>query len=72
MPQTDHYLRYLDAKLKQDYYATLDCIEGDYIFLDFHGVELLGPEDYMDQDHLNPSGAKKITHFAKELVDTYE
>lgn len=72
MPQTDHYLRYLDAKLKQDYYAALDCIEGDYIFLDFHGVELLGPEDYMDQDHLNPSGAKKITHFAKELVDTYE
>ena len=59
MPQTEYYLKHLDPQFKQNYFAALDEIEGEYHFLDFHDVDLLLPEDYIDQDHLSPSGAKK-------------
>ena len=70
MPQTEYYLRHLDPRLKEDYFAALDAVEGEYHFLDFHEVSLLQPEDYIDQDHLSPSGAKKTTAILKELIET--
>lgn len=69
MPQTEYYLRHLDPQFKRDYFAALDGVEGKYHFLDFHEADLLQPEDYIDQDHLSPSGAKKTTAILKELIE---
>lgn len=72
MPQVDCYLRHLDPQFQQDYFAALDSVEGDYHFLDFHEAALFQDEDFIDQDHLSPSGATKATAILKELIDTCE
>ena len=70
MPQTEFYLRHLEPQFRRDYFAALDAVEGEYHFLDFHGVDLLLPEDFMDQDHLSPSGAVKTSAVLREVLDT--
>lgn len=70
MPQTEYYLRHLDPRFKQTYFAALDSIDGVYHFMDFHDTGLFQPEDFIDQDHLSSSGAKKTTSIIKELIDT--
>ena len=70
MPQTNAYLRYLDPQFQKDYEMALDEIEGIYHFIDFHEVDMFRAEDYMDQDHLSPSGAAKATTFLRELIDS--
>lgn len=70
MPQTEYYLWHLNPQFKQDYFSALDSVEGTYHFLDFHEANIFLPEDYIDQDHLSPSGAKKATAILKELIQT--
>lgn len=70
MPQTEYYLWHLEPRFKQDYFAALDKVTGEYHFLDFHEASIFQPEDYIDQDHLSPSGAKKTTAILKELIQT--
>lgn len=70
MPQTEYYLLHLDPQFQRDYFAALDTVEGIYHFLDFHEVNIFSPQDYIDQDHLSPSGALKTTAILKELIQT--
>lgn len=68
MPQTRDYLRHLLPEFQEHYFAALDAIEGAYQFLDFHETDIFEDQDYMDQDHLGPQGAEKVTAFLKELL----
>ena len=68
MPQTEDYLRHLLPEFQERYFAELDATEGTYQFLDFHEVDTFQDQDYLDQDHLGPQGAEKVTTFLKELL----
>ncbi len=68
MPQTEDYLRHLLPEFQERYFAALDAIEGTYQFLDFHEADIFEYQDYLDQDHLGPQGAEKVTTFLKELL----
>ena len=70
MPQTEDYLRHLAPQFREYYYTALDAIEGTYQFLDFHDANIFNHEDFLDQDHLGPKGAKKATMFLKEMLDS--
>ena len=70
MPQTEDYLRHLAPQFREYYYTALDAIEETYQFLDFHDANIFNHEDFLDQDHLGPKGAKKATMFLKEMIDS--
>ena len=60
-PVTKYYLAYLDPQYKKYFYEVLNQAEGVIHLLDLADDPAYLDEDFNDMDHLNESGARKLT-----------
>lgn len=67
-PGSKYYCKYLDPVFKEAYYDVLNGTEGTIHLLDLYTDESFGEEDFLDTDHLNDSGAKKMTTMILETL----
>lgn len=60
-PATEQYRKTFDIKFKDYFIDVLDSVEQPVHLLDLFDSELFVDEDFLDSDHLNDSGAEKLT-----------
>lgn len=66
-PSTTYYEQYLLKDFKESYLSALDSIDGVIHFIDFNESDMFTDEDFVDMDHLDKSGAIKISEAINEL-----
>lgn len=67
-PASKYYCKYLDPAFKETYYDILNGTEGTIHLLDLFTDESFCNEDFLDTDHLNDQGAKKMTYKVLEAL----
>lgn len=67
-PASKYYGMYLDPLYKETYYDVLNEMEGTINLLDLFTDESFYDEDFLDMDHLNAKGAKKMTYMILETL----
>ena len=61
-PATNCYLKYLDLGFKKDFYSAIDSVDGVVHLIDLSDDDYFDDNlDFIDTDHLNDSGAAKLT-----------
>lgn len=71
-PGTKYYRANLWEGFKESFYNVLNDADGVIHLLDLFDDESFGDEDFVDLDHLNEFGAKKMTGAILELLDGLE
>jgi hypothetical protein len=66
-PSTRFYKKYLLKDYKESYMSALNSIDGDIQFIDFNDLDIFDDKDFVDMDHLDKSGAIKISEFINNL-----
>lgn len=62
-PSTPFYKKYLLKDYKESYMSALKSINEDIQFIDFNDLDIFNDKDFVDMDHLDKSGAVKISEF---------
>lgn len=60
-PFTEEYNRFICPEMKRDLLKMLDELPHNVDFVDFNDCDLFDESDFMDTDHLNLKGAKKVS-----------
>lgn len=63
---------YLDGQFKRDCYEVLNQLEGKVHVVDCYGTDIFEESDFNDMDHLNKSGAIKMSNILKEIIQEIE
>lgn len=71
MPFTNQFAKYIENEQKQMFYELLDCAYEDVQFIDFNEATCFDDNDFMDADHVNESGARKISTILADMFDIY-
>ncbi len=66
-PSTRFYKELLLREYKESYISALNSIDGVIHFVDFNESDMFTDEDFVDMDHLDKSGAIKITETINDL-----
>lgn len=67
-PFSPEYNRFVLPEMKHGVLELLDAVPQDVHYVDFNqALDLFGPEDYMDTDHLSASGAKKVSSILADM-----
>lgn len=67
-PFSTEYNRYILPEMKAGMLGLLDSVPEDIHYVDFNQTEgLFGSTDFMDTDHLNASGAEKVSSILSEM-----
>lgn len=68
-PFSPEYNRFVLPEMKAGVLELVDAVPQDVHYVDFNqALELFGPEDFMDTDHLSAAGAEKVSSI---LVDMF-
>lgn len=67
-PTTQYYNNNINNDMKIKFVNTLRTLEGKFNFIDLSNYNLLCEGDYIDFDHINESGAEKITSFLNSVI----
>lgn len=68
-PVTDIYRKYFSSQIMKEFYKILaGFISDKVVFLDYFSSPLFGYDDFYDIDHLNRTGAKKISEMINEAI----
>lgn len=66
-PSTRFYKKYLLKEFKDSYISALKSINGDIKFIDLNEIDIFTDEDFVDMDHLDVSGAIKVSEYINNL-----
>lgn len=66
-PSTKFYEETILKEHKENYMEALNSIDGELHFIDFNDLDIFTDEDFVDMDHLDKSGAIKISKVINEL-----
>lgn len=67
-PFSPEYNRFVLPEMKAGVLELLDAVPQDVHYVDFNqALELFGPEDFMDTDHLSEKGAEKVSTILAEM-----
>lgn len=66
-PSTRFYEKYLLKEYKESYMSALNSIDGVAHFIDFNDLHMFDDKDFVDMDHLDKSGAIKISEVINNL-----
>jgi len=66
-PSTRFYQKYLLKEYKESYISALNSIDGEIQFIDFNDLDMFDDKDFLDMDHLEKSGAIKVSEFINNL-----
>lgn len=66
-PSTQFYKEYLLKEYKELYMDALNSIDGVIHFIDFNEIDIFTDEDFVDMDHLDKSGAIKVSKIINNL-----
>lgn len=66
-PSTIFYQRYLLKEYKESYMLALNSISGQIKFIDFNDLDMFEDKDFVDMDHLDKSGAIKVSEYINNL-----
>ncbi|MBQ4346918.1 MAG: SGNH/GDSL hydrolase family protein [Firmicutes bacterium] len=66
-PFTEAYNRYVLPEMKEAVLQMLDNVPEEVHFVDFNDASYFTDADFMDTDHLNENGAKKMSRILAEL-----
>ena len=67
-PMTDYYKQELDLRYKDSYYQALERLDNEIHLIDFNDMDIFLDSDFNDMDHLNYSGAVKITNILNTIL----
>lgn len=66
-PSTLFYQRYLLKEYKESYMLALNLINDKIQFIDFNTLDMFEDKDFVDMDHLDKSGAIKVSEYINNL-----
>lgn len=67
-PFSPEYNRFVLPEMKAGVLELLDAVPQDVHYVDFNqALDLFGPEDFMDTDHLSEKGAGKVSEILAEM-----
>lgn len=66
-PFTPEYNRFVLDEMKAGVLELVDCTTEDVHFVDFNGVDIFEPADFMDTDHLSADGAEKVSNILSKM-----
>lgn len=66
-PSTKFYSKYLLQEYKESYLSAIKSIKGELNFIDFNDIDIFENKDFVDMDHLDKSGAIKISEYINNL-----
>lgn len=66
-PSTKFYKEYLLKEYKELYMDALNSIDGVIHFIDFNEIDIFTDKDFVDMDHLDKSGAIKVSKVINSL-----
>lgn len=66
-PSTKYYKKYLLKDYKESYLSAIKLIDGKLKFIDFNDLDIFNNTDFVDMDHLDRSGAIKISQYINNL-----
>ena len=66
-PSTRFYQKYLLKEYKESYISALNSIDDKIQFIDFNDLDMFDDKDFLDMDHLEKSGAIKVSEFINNL-----
>lgn len=66
-PSTRFYKEHLLKEYGESYMSALNSIDGEMHFIDFNESDIFTDKDFVDMDHLDKSGAIKISETINEL-----
>lgn len=67
-PVSKYYREFSDNRFKEDFYEVLNRVDGMVHLLDLYEDESYSGNDFNDTDHLNDSGAQKMTYSILNLI----
>lgn len=70
MPFSSYYNERINPKYKENIFSTMDQMEQKINFIDFNDYNLFDEEDFLNPDHLNETGARKLTSIVNEILKT--
>ncbi len=68
MPFSSYYNERIDPRYKENIFSTMDKMEQEIHFVDFNEHNLFADEDFLNSDHLNETGARKLTSIVNEVL----
>lgn len=70
-PVTELYRNYIEPKLKFEYYSRMSALQKKYNFtlIDLFNSNVFGNGDFLDYDHPNDNGAKKLGEILSREID---
>ncbi|WP_160687137.1 hypothetical protein [Clostridium sp. C2-6-12] len=66
-PSTKYYKKYLLKDFQESYLSAVNSIDGELKFIDFNDLDIFDNKDFVDMDHLDKSGATKISDYINNL-----
>lgn len=67
-PFSPEYNRFVLPEMKAGVLELLDAVPQDVHYVDFNqALDLFGPEDFMDTDHLSEKGAEKVSRILTDM-----
>lgn len=66
-PFTDEYNRFVRKEMKEAVLELLNCVPEPIHYIDFNQPSFFEPSDFMDTDHLNETGARKVSGLLADL-----
>jgi len=67
-PSTTYYNKYIDKNMKLHFEHCLSLIAGEAYLYDMNLLDVFVDSDFIDTDHLNDTGAQKMTHLLNDLL----
>jgi len=71
-PATRYYKEYLCTRYKDVFYETIEHLEGIVHLIDLFDEPSFEEGDFNDTDHLNESGAHKLTEYLLQVLDEFD
>ena len=68
VPFSSYYNERIDPRYKEIIFSTMDKMEQEIHFIDFNELNLFADEDFLNSDHLNETGARKLTYIVNEVL----
>lgn len=70
-PASKYYRNVLSIAYRDTFYDVLNRVNGTIHLLDLYGDSMFADEDFNDTDHLNESGAAKMTEAVLQMLETF-
>ena len=68
MPFSSYYNERINPAYKEKIFSTMDQMEQEIHFIDFNEYNLFNDEDFLNSDHLNETGGRKLTSLVNEVM----